>query len=50
MGEDERITKYIKTLLTMKTIEIEKKQQIMSFIFISKFYEKVINDLIYNFY
>ena len=50
MREDERITKHIKILLIMKTIEIEKKQQIMSFILISKFYEKAINDLIYNFY
>ena len=50
MKKDERITKHIKTLLIMKTIEIEKKQQIMNFIFISKFYEKAINDLIYDFY
>ena len=32
----------------MKTVEIEKKQQIMNFIFISKFYKKAINDFIYN--
>ena len=48
MRKDERITKHIKTLLIMKTVEIEKKQQIMNFIFISKFYKKAINDFIYN--
>ena len=48
MREDERITKHIKALLTIKAIEIEKKQQIMNLIFIPKFYKKAINDLIYN--
>ena len=46
--EDERIIKYIKVLLIIKAIEIEEKQQIMNFILISKFYEKIIDDLIYN--
>ena len=46
--KDERITKHIKILLIIKTIEIEKKQQIMNLIFISKFYKKAINDLIYD--
>ena len=50
MREDERITKHIKALLIMKTVEIEKKQQIMRLIFISKSYKKVINDFIYGFY
>ena len=48
MKKDERIIKHIKTLLTIKTIEIEKKQQIMNLIFISKFYKKTINDFIYD--
>ena len=34
----------------MKTIEVEKKQQIINLVFISKFYKKTISDLIYNFY
>ena len=46
--KDERITKHIKVLLIMKTVEIEKKQQIISLIFISKSYKKAINDFIYN--
>ena len=45
-----RITKHIKVLWIMKTIEVEKKQQIMNFVFILKFYKKAINDLVYSFY
>ena len=48
MREDERITKYIKVLLIIKAIKIEKEQQIMNLISISKFYKKVINDFIYD--
>ena len=48
MREKKRITKHIKILLIMKTIKIEKEQQMINLIFISKSYKKTINDFIYN--
>ena len=42
--------KYIKTLLIIKTVEIQNKNKIMSSIPLSNSYKKTIQDLIYRRY
>ena len=48
MNEDERILKHVKTLLAMKTIEVQN--DIMGLIFIPKSYKEAINDPVYGRY
>ena len=42
MEDEDRITKYIKTLLVMKAVEIQNENEIMGFIPLSNSYKETI--------